>query len=631
MDHIIDDRSDCSSCSCHSTTDHDIEDLNENPLLAKYIIHLDVDCFYCQTEELRNPALASKPLAIGQKHIIVTSNYVARKMGVKKLQGRRDALRSCPSLIIVEGSDLEPYRDASRSIYSVFRAAVKELHPTTSAKKGGMDEYFADITAAVDNEWENNRSISLPDGVWIYGDNSSVARITEDQSGASSISVWKHNENGGERWGTKEEKKNCAHKMQIAAKIARQIQNKVKEKTGFSTTIGISSSPMLSKLAADLKKPKSCNILYPWRSASMIANMPLRRIPDLGSKTLWSMSAVLKQYNGDKEDNGAEFWTCRDLLRVPRHAIQSCLEKDTSGSFYDLLLNRCRGIDTLSIVDDGGCLTKTVSVEDSFIRGSLTCMREVIKNLEILFVRILRLLDKRKEVSHSPDHAHPRTIRLTARIVDRSVTTSRRSFRSISRQATFTGKVLMEMKDTDERIALLKRCTMPLLQILSGLTIGLNVTRLNLATTSFADMELKGKEELVHQGKTPSASRKQSDLTSFFQHTNRGPVNPSNDEHSRKQSDLASFFQHANRGPVKSTNDGHVSHITTSTSFKRNQAAVSKNDVSFSKRTSMQDVIESLKRKRYRKMKSTRNSRNSIVGSENHASTGTDHTNSDDE
>ena len=39
------------------------------------IFHLDVDCFYCQCESIMDPRLATKPFAVGQKHIIVTCNY----------------------------------------------------------------------------------------------------------------------------------------------------------------------------------------------------------------------------------------------------------------------------------------------------------------------------------------------------------------------------------------------------------------------------------------------------------------------------------------------------------------------------------------------------------------------------
>ena len=666
-DQMIGDESDWdrSSSYSHSSTDDDFEFkhplplhkevVRENNLLEKCIIHLDVDCFYCQAEELRNPALASKPLAIGQKHIIVTSNYIARKMGVKKLQGRREALRSCPSLIIVEGSDLEPYREASRLIYSAFRTAVRELDSKNSTKKGGMDECFADITASVQNSCEGNTynadvsgsklyassSSAIDDdiynvSIWIYGEdeNSSTVQVTEDQSGASSISIWKNNTNRdiGERWGIKEEKRRFIHNMQIAAKIARKVQNQVKHQTGFTTTIGISSSPMLAKLASDLKKPKSCNILYPWRSEDMISNMPLRRIPDLGSKTLYSLTDVLKEYNREKDVDGMDFWTCRDLLNVPSHVIRSCLEKKSSNkksnqsiddSFADLLLNRCKGIDTKNIEDDGGSLPKTVSVEDSFVRGSLTCIEEVIRNLDILFVRLLRLLERRKEVSNSPQNAYPRTIRLTARIVDHSITTNRRSFRNISKQAAFSGQVMMGMKCKADQMTLLKRCTLPLLEILKELTVGLNVTRLNLATVSFADIDMEARTvKETHGRKNASRSsgkEKQSNLISFFQQPNRinakcsiniqpadnkcNGMNPqrtsTNEKHEYRDVHTTSLQSSSQRDEAKTKPKSSVLNKFNTRKGDEGRPQSLLNRTS----TSMEDVINNLKRKQSKRSK----------------------------
>ena len=39
----------------------------------RVIAHFDVDCFYCQVEELRDPRLASIPMAVTQKYLIVLS------------------------------------------------------------------------------------------------------------------------------------------------------------------------------------------------------------------------------------------------------------------------------------------------------------------------------------------------------------------------------------------------------------------------------------------------------------------------------------------------------------------------------------------------------------------------------
>jgi len=539
---------------------------------SRYIVHLDVDCFYCQCEEIANPSLATRPIAVGQKHIIVTSNYVAREMGVKKLQGRDDAMRACPSLLIIEGSDIEPYRDASRSIYDAFRGAVKVLHSDNSTRKGGMDEFFADITSAVEEEWEkeeiDRRYLrTTQNGIWVYGDDaeSCVVQITEDQSGATATSTWKQGGNFGMDGG---KQKMCTYKLRIAALIAKRIQQKVRAETNFSTTVGTSVSPMLAKIASDLKKPNSCNILFPWRSRTIIDTMPLRRIPDLGSRTLRSIIPILKKYNRDQDP---EFWTCAHLLNVPRHALHSCLERDKDGSLCDLLINRCKGVDTLAIIDDGGGINKQVSVEDSFIRGSLTSMDGVIQNLNLLFVRILRLLDKRKKSSQKPHEAYPRVLRLTARIVDRSVT-SRRPFRNISKQAAINGNLLMEMQDREERIDFLKKHTIPLLNILQNVTDGLNVTRLNLASASFADIGLSSSSD------QSVARTTQKNVSSFFQCQQSTPLLNA-------------------QGSVSKTEEYDQNHCRESNGSNHTKDVLPNP-------TRMQDVIENLKRKQHRKRKS---------------------------
>jgi DNA polymerase iota len=50
----------------------------------RVVLHIDVDCFYAQVEEARNPSLRGKPLAVTQKYLCVTANYAARQAGVTK-------------------------------------------------------------------------------------------------------------------------------------------------------------------------------------------------------------------------------------------------------------------------------------------------------------------------------------------------------------------------------------------------------------------------------------------------------------------------------------------------------------------------------------------------------------------
>lgn len=48
------------------------------------VLHVDVDSFFCQVEELRCPSLAGRPLAIQQHQDVIAVNYPGRAAGVKK-------------------------------------------------------------------------------------------------------------------------------------------------------------------------------------------------------------------------------------------------------------------------------------------------------------------------------------------------------------------------------------------------------------------------------------------------------------------------------------------------------------------------------------------------------------------
>ena len=47
---------------------------------------------------------------ITQKYLVVTCNYPARAAGVGKLMSTKEARKKCPSLVLISGEDLTPYR-----------------------------------------------------------------------------------------------------------------------------------------------------------------------------------------------------------------------------------------------------------------------------------------------------------------------------------------------------------------------------------------------------------------------------------------------------------------------------------------------------------------------------------------
>ena len=53
--------------------------------MGKVIVHIDLNAFFARAEEIRNPSLEGKPVAIGhdgRSGIVSTCSYAARKFGV---------------------------------------------------------------------------------------------------------------------------------------------------------------------------------------------------------------------------------------------------------------------------------------------------------------------------------------------------------------------------------------------------------------------------------------------------------------------------------------------------------------------------------------------------------------------
>ncbi|XP_028336489.1 DNA polymerase iota isoform X7 [Physeter macrocephalus] len=94
---------------------------------SRVIVHVDLDCFYAQVEMISNPELKSKPLGVQQKYLVVTCNYEARKLGVKKLMNVRDAKEKCPQLVLVNGEDLTRYREMSYKVTGIGYKTTKRL------------------------------------------------------------------------------------------------------------------------------------------------------------------------------------------------------------------------------------------------------------------------------------------------------------------------------------------------------------------------------------------------------------------------------------------------------------------------------------------------------------------------
>jgi hypothetical protein len=157
-----------------------------------------------------------------------------------------------------------------------------------------------------------------------------------------------------------------------------------------------------------------------------------------------------------------------------------------------MLLEKCRGVDHSEIYDDFGGLTKTVSVENSMKRGTVTTRDLVWKEVHEFFRRLPRLLDERQSISLDPASAFPTTLRLTARVVDKALQASkRRPFTTRSKQVPFDGKTYMANKEQKRRHAMMQKILDPMIRGLVFDQGAINVTRINLAVTNFQDLQSK--------------------------------------------------------------------------------------------------------------------------------------------
>ena len=113
-----------------------------NDLPIRKIIHVDMDAFYASVEQLDNPELRGKPIAVGgggKRGVISAASYEARKFGVKSAMSGRIAEKLCPELIFVK-TNFSRYKEVSQKIREIFHEYTDLVEPLS------LDEAYLDVT-----------------------------------------------------------------------------------------------------------------------------------------------------------------------------------------------------------------------------------------------------------------------------------------------------------------------------------------------------------------------------------------------------------------------------------------------------------------------------------------------------
>lgn len=101
-----------------------------------------MDAFYASVEQMDNPALKGKPLAVGgaeKRGVVSAASYEARKFGVRSAMSGYLAKRNCPDLIFVPPR-FERYKEISLKIRNIFFDYTDLVEPLS------LDEAYLDVT-----------------------------------------------------------------------------------------------------------------------------------------------------------------------------------------------------------------------------------------------------------------------------------------------------------------------------------------------------------------------------------------------------------------------------------------------------------------------------------------------------
>ncbi len=208
---------------------------------TRVILLVDLDYFFAQCEERRNPSLKDKPVVVcvysGRSEdsgAVSTANYIARKYGVtsgipiflakKKLKDKGAAFLSV---------DHEFYEEVSEEIMRILRSHADFFEQV------GIDEAYLDVSQKVNRSFEE------------------------------------------------------------AKKLAQKIKEELKAQQKLTCSIGVGPNKLVAKVAADIQKPDGLTIVKPEQVESFLSPLPVSRIVGVGRKTKKRMQTLGIRTIGD--------------------------------------------------------------------------------------------------------------------------------------------------------------------------------------------------------------------------------------------------------------------------------------------------------------------------------------------
>lgn len=99
--------------------------------------------------------------------------------------------------------------------------------------------------------------------------------------------------------------------IELAVDIAKEIKQKILERTSLTASAGISFNKLLAKIASDMRKPNGIFTVHPDRALDFIGSLPVEKLWGVGPKTANRMHEM-------GVFTGAQLWriSCEHLVQV---------------------------------------------------------------------------------------------------------------------------------------------------------------------------------------------------------------------------------------------------------------------------------------------------------------------------
>uniref|UniRef100_A0A0E0N2N4 DNA polymerase eta n=1 Tax=Oryza rufipogon TaxID=4529 RepID=A0A0E0N2N4_ORYRU len=248
------------------------------PQEPRVIAHVDMDCFYVQVEQRRNPELRGQPTAVVQYNDwkgggLIAVSYEARKFGVKRSMRGDEAKMVCPSINLVQvpvardKADLNVYRSAGSEVVTILSTKGK-------CERASIDEVYLDLTDAA-KEMLLESPPELLELIFEEATKSNILGLPSDVS---------NREDSVRAWLCRADADYQDKLLSCGAIIVAQLRVKVLEETQFTCSAGIAHNKMLAKLVSGMHKPAQQTVVPSSAIQDFLVSLPIKKMKQLGGK-----------------------------------------------------------------------------------------------------------------------------------------------------------------------------------------------------------------------------------------------------------------------------------------------------------------------------------------------------------